>query len=247
MVSSITPGATGVNSLGVDTRFQRTSTATQQQARAQEAAGDRVEVSGPAAWAAARESVRSGLAQVHETMVLAQEAQSMLVAAQALARTEGAAQEDLKALLDHFAARVDSAVTNGTNMAAGETLYVQAEPGAPALTVDGIDLRLKAEPGEGDVLQISNTAQVADAKLAQAAQRSLELLQAAIAPLMNSARSLEAHQGFLGAAEMSGVRGDIDADGARLLALQVRQGLQAVGPAPIANVEPQAVLSLFRA
>ena len=33
---------------------------------------------------------------------------------------------------------------------------------------------------------------------------------------------------------------------ARLLALQVRQGLESAG-APIANVEPQAVLSLFRA
>lgn len=45
----------------------------------------------------------------------------------------------------------------------------------------------------------------------------------------------------------AGIRHDIDADGARLLALQVRQGLEGVGGAAIANVEPQAVLSLFRA
>ena len=38
-----------------------------------------------------------------------------------------------------------------------------------------------------------------------------------------------------------------DADSARLMALQVRQGLESVGTAAIANVEPQAVLSLFRA
>ena len=61
-------------------------------------------------------------------------------------------------------------------------------------------------------------------------------------------RGLEAHQGFLGAAENSvaGVRRDLDADSARLLALQVRQGLEGAGPSPIANVEPQAVLALFR-
>jgi hypothetical protein len=43
------------------------------------------------------------------------------------------------------------------------------------------------------------------------------------------------------------VRTDLDADGARLMALQVRQGLEAAGAGAIANVEPQAVLSLFRA
>jgi hypothetical protein len=246
MVSSINPGATGVNALGVDPRFSRPSSP---QARNQDvagAAGDRVDVSGPAAWSAARESVRTGLAQMHETMVLAQEAQSMIVAAQAMARTDGAAQEDLKSLLDRFAERVDASVSNGTQMAAGEAISVQAEPGATVLTINGIDLRLKAEPGEGDVLQLSSKAQLSDSGLGAAAQRSLEMLQAAITPLLDAARSLEAHQGFLGAAEMSGVRGDIDTDGARLLALQVRQALQSVGSAPIANVEPQAVLSLFR-
>ena len=64
--------------------------------------------------------------------------------------------------------------------------------------------------------------------------------------LLDSARALEAHQGFLNAAAgASGVRHELDTDGARLLALQVRQGLEGTG-APIADVEPQAVLSLFR-
>jgi hypothetical protein len=74
----------------------------------------------------------------------------------------------------------------------------------------------------------------------------MENLHDAMSRLVDAARALEAHQGFLGAAE-AGARGDFDADGARLLALQVRQGLEAVGGAPIANAEPQAVLSLFRA
>jgi hypothetical protein len=43
------------------------------------------------------------------------------------------------------------------------------------------------------------------------------------------------------------VRRDLDTDAARLLALQVRQGLEKTGASPIANVEPQAVLTLFRA
>jgi hypothetical protein len=74
----------------------------------------------------------------------------------------------------------------------------------------------------------------------------MENLQEAMGRLVDSARSLEAHQGFLGAAE-AGARGDFDADGARLLALQIRQGLEAAGGMNIANAEPQAVLSLFRA
>jgi hypothetical protein len=65
--------------------------------------------------------------------------------------------------------------------------------------------------------------------------------------LLDSARALEAHQGFLGAAEgAAGMGAALDADGARLMALQVRQSLEALGAASIANVEPQAVLALFR-
>ena len=86
----------------------------------------------------------------------------------------------------------------------------------------------------------------ADEATLQAAQKSMENLQAAMGRLVDSARALEAHQGFLSAAE-AGARGDFDADGARLLALQVRQGLEAAGAVSIANAEPQAVLSLFRA
>jgi len=79
-------------------------------------------------------------------------------------------------------------------------------------------------------------------------QRSLEKLQEEMSRLLEQVRALEAHQGFLGAAESAAaVRGDLNADTARLLALQVRQGLQAAGAPSIANVEPQAVLSLFRA
>ncbi|MEJ0059510.1 MAG: hypothetical protein WDM79_08050 [Terricaulis sp.] len=75
-------------------------------------------------------------------------------------------------------------------------------------------------------------------------------MQQGLERLSEALRALEAHQGFLGAAQgaaNANVRTDLDADAARLLALQVRQGLDAAGGAAIANVEPQAVLALFRA
>jgi len=111
-----------------------------------------------------------------------------------------------------------------------------------------VDLRLKSEPGVTDVIGVSLEAQLDDAGLGQAVQRSLDTLQDSMNRLIDSARALEAHQGFLGAAEGAmGVRNDLDAESARLLALQVRQGLQSLGGASIANAEPQAVLTLFRA
>jgi hypothetical protein len=125
---------------------------------------------------------------------------------------------------------------------------VQAEPGGDSVTVSGADLRLKQDPGAGDVIQISSNARASDSDLLKLAQNSLDALQKAMDSLLDAARSLEAHQGFLGAAEgTSAANADFDADGARLLALQVRQGLDAIGGKSIANVEPQAVLSLFRA
>ncbi|MEZ6023453.1 MAG: hypothetical protein R3C16_08610 [Hyphomonadaceae bacterium] len=207
-----------------------------------------MDVSGPAAWSAARDSVKAGLAQLHETLALGHEAQAMLVAVQALARNGEGGQDELNALITRFSGRVDAAVSGGLKLAAGESLSVQAEPGADPVAIAGADLRVKAEPGDGDIIQVSADARADQrAGLAHAVQRSLEALQEAMAPLLDAARALEAHQGFLGAVENASVRGDLDADGARLMALQVRQGLQSVGAGAIANVEPQAVLSLFRA
>jgi hypothetical protein len=127
----------------------------------------------------------------------------------------------------------------------GEDVSIQAEPGAAPVTIAGVDMRLKAEPALGDLMALSADAKANEA-VGATALKSMENLQVAMSRLVDSARALEAHQGFLSAAE-AGARGDFDADGARLLALQVRQGLEAVGGAAIANAEPQAVLSLFRA
>ncbi len=233
MVSSIVPGATGANTLGVDTRFARPA---QPQRREDAADGDRVELTG-AAIGAARDSVRAGMAQVHEALAAGHDAQATLVKVLDLAKSGDKAS--LADTLKAYNQRIDAAIDRGARVLAGDDISVQAEPGAAPMTISGVDLRLG-----GDVMLTpeDSTAEAA----ALSVQKSMENLQAAMSKLVDSARALEAHQGFLGAAEI-GARGDFDADGARLLALQVRQGLEAVGGAPIANAEPQAVLSLFRA
>jgi len=244
MVSSIVPGAIGAGSLGVDARLTR-APATPQANNNDAAKTDRVEVGGAAAWAAARESVKSGLAQVHQALAVGHEAQSMLAQAQALARS-GGGQEDLAALMRTYAERLDAILGQGGGVAAGEAIAVHAEPGAPPVVVQGADMRLKSNPAESDVLAVSADAKITDADLNQALQRSFEKLQTAMDKLFASARALEAHQGFLGAAEAANAaNANLDADAARLVALQVAQGL--AGGGAIANVEPQAVLSLFKA
>ncbi len=249
MVSTIVPGAAGAP--GVDPRLHRqpvTPAATDRRQDAAASQGDRVEVSG-ASLAAARESVRAAVEQLHQALALGREAQAFLVRVQGLVR-DGAAQEDLDVALAAFAQRVELAAAQGARLVAGDDLAINAEPGAPPIMAPGVDLRLKMAPRPGDVMLVAAEAAVDDPALPGAVKRSLELVQAAMGRLVEVARSLEAHQGFIGAAERavaSSVRPDLDAEGARLLALQVRQGLEAVGGRSIANVEPQAVLALFRA
>jgi hypothetical protein len=242
MVSSIVPGTAGAGALGVDPRYARSTPAAPGRREDAAALGDRVELTG-AALNAARDSVRDGLMQVHQALAVGHDAQAMLVKLQAMARN-GASQAELDALLSGYGQRVEAVIAGGARVAAGEDISIQAEPNAPPVVIAGVDLRLGAEAG---AIAVDAGAQIDDPGLPQAAQRSLEALQEAMSRLLESARGLEAHQGLLGAAAgATGVRHDLDADGARLLALQVRQGLEGAG-APIANVEPQAVLSLFRA
>jgi hypothetical protein len=244
MVSSIVPGATSAGALGVDTRYTRAQQAANEP-RETAANADRVELSA-ASLASARESVREGVAHLQEALALGREAMSMLLRAQGIARGEGS-QDDLDAALKGFTERLEAAVARGSRLAVGEDIAVHAEPGAPPVVLEGVDLRLKTAPTAEDVISVRADARADDAALAEAAQRSLDRLQEAMSTLLDSMRALEAHQGFLGAVENAGVRRDLDTDGARLLALQVRQGLETAGAPAIANVEPQAVLTLFRA
>lgn len=245
MVSSINPNTAGANALGVDHRYLRGQAPANAQTRNEGGrVGDRVELGDAAAWAASRESVRNGLGQVHQVLALGAEAQSMLVQVMQIAR-DGGGQDQLDALFSAFSERVEALIGNGAKLASGDTISIQAEPGADPVDVAGADLRLGDEPG--DILQLTKASSVSDPDLVKAAQASLDALQKAMEALLDAARSLEAHQGFLGAVNSANVANDLDADSARLLALQVRQGLDAIGGASIANAEPQAVLSLFRA
>lgn len=245
MVSSIVPGASNASTLQIEPRASRANTSSAGAAQNQAEAADRVELSA-ASLAAVRESVRAAGADLRLTLAVGQEAQAFLVNVQALARG-GGSQADLDAALEAFARRVDAAAADGARLLVGEDALVQAEPGAAPLVIEGADLRLKAQPGFSDIIAVPADARIDDPKLAAAAQRSLDNLQEALTRLSDAARALDAHQGFLGAAaEVAGkVRADLDSDGARLLALQVRQGLEAARGA-IANAEPQAVLALFK-
>jgi hypothetical protein len=247
MVSSINPGISpGASALGLDPRLQNPNgngLARREQGAPLGDRGDRVEISG-ASLAAVRESVRAAVSQVHQALAIGHDAQIMLVRVQDIAREGGPdAQADLDGLLQAFTSRLDAAVQHGARLVAGKDVVVEAEPGAAPVTIAGVDLSL-----DGDIIDLP---QAADASaLGQAAQRSLEALQDAMGKLLDSARALEAHQGFLGAVEGAlggSVRGDLDTESARLLALQVRQGLEGLGAQHIANAEPQAVLALFRA
>jgi hypothetical protein len=185
MVSSIVPGTAGAGALGVDQRFNRNNVQHPQQ-RDEAARGDRVELSG-AAIAAARESVRSGVAQVREALALGHEAQAMLVQVQAAARS--GSQADLESALSAFTQRIEAALGRGASVVAGEAVSVQAEPGGAPVVISGVDLRLKADPGASDVISVPARARADDPTLPAAVLRSLDKLQDAMNRLLESARA----------------------------------------------------------
>ncbi|HVZ99077.1 MAG TPA: hypothetical protein VG841_02045 [Caulobacterales bacterium] len=246
MVSSITPGTTGVATLGVDPRFSKHHPRSERADGSAEAGADRVQLSDAASWRAASDSVAAGLDQIRQALSLGEEAKDFLDRMQSLANSDDpSAPGQLAELVSRFAERVDAAVTGGLGVVAGKDVSVQAEPNSPPVAIAGADLRLKSDPQPGDVFSFSSDAAIGP-DLADAVRASRTALNAELDRLADAARALETHQGFLGAAASGGVRGDLDADSARLLALQVRQGLNDLGGASIVNVEPQAVLALFK-
>ncbi|MBY0563449.1 MAG: hypothetical protein K2P58_04600 [Hyphomonadaceae bacterium] len=239
MVSSVNPSAS-VNVRGVDLRPQERP-ASQPLSGGQSPA-DRVDAA--TTLNAARESVRNGISQLHQALALGHDAQATLVRAQSLVRDGAGGQAQLSSVLADYQSRLDTQLAQGARVAIGEDVLIDAEPGASALAIGGVDLRLG-----GAVIEVGVDARIDAPGLGEALQRSMDRLQEAMSRLLDSARALEAHQGFLSAAvgASASVRHDLDADGARLLALQARQGLEAVRDMSIANVEPQAVLAHFRA
>jgi len=199
---------------------------------------------GAASLAGLRESVSDALHQVSAALEFAQDAQALLVTVNGATRGE-VGQDELTDALQSYSAHLQQTIDEGVVLLAGENISVHAELGAAPLAISGADFSLGAA---GGVIAVASDAKIDDPALGAQAQRSLDALQRVVRGLNESADGLVAHQGFLNAAEAAlGVRADLNADSARLMALQVRQGLEAVGSTPMVNAEPQAVLSLFRA
>ncbi len=163
-----------------------------------------------------------------------------------------ALNEQFQALKSQYSDTVDKAIKAGADLLAGSSIDVAVDSDGAPVTVAGYDLRVKDEPGVEDVLRLSTSSGVGDEASARAAARdadaSLARIDVALSRLSGAAQKLAAHDGFLSALEGSvaaNIKEPADAEGARLMALQVRQGLLG-GNAAIANAAPQALLTLFR-
>ncbi|MGE0828114.1 MAG: hypothetical protein AB7O04_02035 [Hyphomonadaceae bacterium] len=252
MVVSIQPSTTQPSALGLGVERAARESLRANDEGARSSAADSVSqgLGGQLAeLRAARESVRAGLANLDLSLAAGREAANLVAQAADAARAgDDAAFQTLLQKLDET---TKSAIANGAGLLAGASLSVQAEGGAQALDVEGLDLRLGAQAGPNMMLTTaSNAADAEAAATAQgAAQDSLTRIQAGLERLRAAAQRLEAHDGFLAVLEKgaaANVQPDLDADAARLLALQVRQGLGQTGGS-IANTQPDSVLGLFRA
>jgi hypothetical protein len=245
MVSAITPGPSAVgpgtvapNSGGPDTRVREKS-AGEPVSEAADTVAAR-----PASWRAARESVNMALADLDLSLAAGKEAATLIARIGEAAREQDEA--GVRGLLASLDQLVEGAIEGGATALSGAIVRAQTDPDAAFFEVEGFDLRLRDDGG----LTRGASAAGADAAAATAtaAQQTLAGLEAALGRLAAAAQKLHAHDGFLGALERSvstEVRSDIDADGARLLALSVRQGLSQ-SDAAIANVHSDSVLALFR-
>jgi flagellin len=153
---------------------------------------------------------------------------------------------DFRATLGRIAQTVAQARFDGVNLLNGSAAGSVKIPGGGSLTPQDLTLG-------GAILTLGGDANVSSPAAASAAladvSNSMDNLDAAMSALEQQAGQISAHGAIVG--QLSGALkqalsgADGGADGARLLALQVQQGLNAEG-APIANTSPQLVLSLFR-
>jgi hypothetical protein len=118
---------------------------------------------------------------------------------------------------------------------------LRLELGAQTFVVDGANLQFEAPPK--GLLSAPGGAETLASAATQAAAQARDLA----AQWDKAAQRVSAHEGVLAAAERlgQGAARDLDADGARLMALQVRQSMAESGLS-IANSDPQAILALFK-
>jgi hypothetical protein len=145
---------------------------------------------------------------------------------------------------------VARAIHAGAEALAGRSVLIEADPNGAPFEVAGLDLRLKDTAGPDDVLILTQRHSVrsaSDATLAaRAGQESVARVAAGLVRLDDAASRLTRHETLPSALDGAGLPSpDLDADGARLLALQVRQSLAAFDGAPFTAAQ-KALLSYFR-
>jgi len=153
---------------------------------------------------------------------------------------------DFQAALAQIAQTVGLASFGGVNLLDGSSTGGVRIPGGGSLTPQNLTLG-------GPILTVGASANLDSPTAAATAlgdvSNSIDNLGAALSALSQQAGQISAHGAIvdqLSSALKQGLASaDGGADGARLLALQVQQGLTSQGQ-PIANASPQLVLSLFR-
>lgn len=161
---------------------------------------------------------------------------------------KASANANFTALLQQYSGVVNGAIDSGADLLAGQSLTVAIDPEAAPVTVPGYDLRLKGQPGAEDVLKLSLVTDLSDpTAVARDADASLARLDTALGRLSGASQRLGSHASFLSALDSAVGANvtDLDAEGARLTALQVRQTLTGFNAA-IANSSPSNLLTLFR-
>lgn len=243
MIATVTPSS--LTGLGLDPRAARDAVRTPEpQGQQQRVIQDQVSVAEAAlSWRSARESVRQALADLDLSLAAGRDAANLVGQIAEAARSGD--DEAVQSLLTQLGDTVNGAISAGAAALTGAPLRVQMERDVPPFEVAGLDLRLKDQAG--DALLLTRNADASPATV-NAAEDSLTRIQFGLDRMRGAAQRLETHDGFLAAAEAAaagGVRGDLDAESARLLALQVRQGLSESG-ASIASARPDSVLGLFK-
>jgi hypothetical protein len=191
-------------------------------------------------------AAQSAIEIVREASTLAERASDPNLPDEARALQQGA----FAALMQKLSETIARAVEAGARPLAGEALVLDGDP--PAVLDEGLDLRFKDSAADGAPLRVSRLDTIGDAHSAAQTVRLLQQSDARIQAGLERLRALDGkldHHGELlslaESARVSGVRTDLDAEGARYLALQVKQELAGL-PFGIANAAPQSILTLFR-
>jgi hypothetical protein len=233
-----------INPLGLqNTNFIGGSASSGPRAKASEGASDAVQTpiisDTTESWRNARESVRSGQAALTLSAAAGRQAASYLDSIATAAR-EGRS-DDVAALDEQLRAHVTSSIEAGASLLAGGSLKVDLGGEGATFSVDGSDLRFPAQPRQG--LDSPGAAEA----IGSAAEVAAKEIRTTATRWDEAAQRVSAHEGVLAAASRlgAGATQDLNADGARLMALQVRQSLGDGGIA-IANADPKAILALFK-